>query len=136
MGTGWSGSLLWTCWSVLGPWTCGISGVYLSVYHTVFVSCPGEDHLLRYLSNERISTVPEEEPRPPLPYRGGPAVRGADHVRGSRCFMGSDLLHGAPLRYQEEVQTGAEVGSAQPGRTKTSTSLLGGWLARLRLLSH
>ncbi|XP_013878103.1 connector enhancer of kinase suppressor of ras 3 [Austrofundulus limnaeus] len=95
-----------------------------------------DDHLHRYLSNERIGTITEEELRFPLPYRGRPAVRGADHIRGSRCFINTDLHHSTTLRYQEAVETKAEVGAARPSRTKTSTSLLGGWLARLRLLSH
>ncbi|XP_040920880.1 connector enhancer of kinase suppressor of ras 3 [Toxotes jaculatrix] len=101
----------------------------------------GQDILHRYLSNEGISTITEEEPCFPLPYRGHPSVRGVDHIRGSQCFISSDLHNSATIPYQEAASkkssssTSAAVSPPQAA-TKQSTSLLGGWLARLRLLSH
>uniref|UniRef100_A0A3B5BB46 Connector enhancer of kinase suppressor of ras 3-like n=1 Tax=Stegastes partitus TaxID=144197 RepID=A0A3B5BB46_9TELE len=101
----------------------------------------GKDILHRYLSNERISTITEEEPCFPLPYRGHPSVRGVDHIRGSQCFINADLHNSATIPYQEAASkksaasTSAAVSPPQ-AVTKQSTSLLGGWLARLRLLSH
>ncbi|XP_044025003.1 connector enhancer of kinase suppressor of ras 3 [Siniperca chuatsi] len=101
----------------------------------------GQDVLHRYLSNEGISTITEEEPCFPLPYRGHPSVRGVDHIRGSQCFISADLHNSATIPYQEAA---SKKSAASPSAavspplavTKPSTSLLGGWLARLRLLSH
>uniref|UniRef100_A0A8C9X8B2 Cnksr family member 3 n=1 Tax=Sander lucioperca TaxID=283035 RepID=A0A8C9X8B2_SANLU len=103
----------------------------------------GQDVLHRYLSNEGISTITEEEPCFPLPYRGHPSVRGVDHIRGSQCFINANLHNSATIPYQEaaskksaaSTSTSAAV-SPPVAVTKQSTSLLGGWLARLRLLSH
>ncbi|KAM4521601.1 connector enhancer of kinase suppressor of ras 3 isoform 1-T1 [Odontesthes bonariensis] len=103
----------------------------------------GKDILHRYLSNEGISTITEEEPCFPLPYRGHPSVRGVDHIRGSQCFISADLHSTATIPYQEAApkkpaaaaSTSAAV-PASPAATKQPTSLLSGWLARLRLLSH
>ncbi|GAA6215467.1 connector enhancer of kinase suppressor of ras 3-like [Lates japonicus] len=101
----------------------------------------GQNILHRYLSNEGISTITEEEPCFPLPYRGHPSIRGVDHIRGSQCFINADLHNSATIPYQEAASkksassTPAAVSSPQ-AVTKQSTSLLGGWLARLRLLSH
>nr|XP_019964634.1 PREDICTED: connector enhancer of kinase suppressor of ras 3-like [Paralichthys olivaceus] len=101
----------------------------------------GQDILHRYLSNEGISTITEEEPCFPLPYRGHPSVRGVDHIRGSQCFINTNLHNSATIPYQEAASkksssssTPAAVSPPQ-AVTKQSTSLLGGWLARLRLLS-
>ncbi|KAM4713501.1 connector enhancer of kinase suppressor of ras 3-like isoform 2-T2 [Anableps anableps] len=96
----------------------------------------GRDDLHRYLSNERISTIAEEEPCFPLPYRGHPSVRGVDHIRGSRCFVSADLHNSATMPYQEAAARTPPAAPAPQAGSKTSTSLLGGWLARLRLLSH
>ncbi|XP_053300772.1 LOW QUALITY PROTEIN: connector enhancer of kinase suppressor of ras 3 [Pleuronectes platessa] len=109
----------------------------------------GQDVLHKFLSNEGISTITEEEPCFPLPYRGHPSVRGVDHIRGSQCFINTNLHSSATIPYQEaaskkpcsssssssSTSTPAAV-SPPPAATKPSTSLLGGWLARLRLLSH
>ncbi|KAA8582920.1 hypothetical protein FQN60_015466, partial [Etheostoma spectabile] len=54
-----------------------------------------------YLSNEGISTITEEEPCFPLPYRGHPSVRGVDHIRGSQCFINANLHNSATIPYQE-----------------------------------
>ncbi|XP_070705951.1 connector enhancer of kinase suppressor of ras 3 [Pempheris klunzingeri] len=100
----------------------------------------GQDVLHRYLSNEGISTIAEEEACFPLPYRGHPSVRGVDHIRGSQCFINADLHSSATIPYQEAASkksaasTSAAV-SPPLAINKQSTSLLGGWLARLRLLS-
>ncbi|XP_024147348.1 connector enhancer of kinase suppressor of ras 3 isoform X2 [Oryzias melastigma] len=103
----------------------------------------GRAVLHRCLSNERIGTVEEEEPCFPLPYRGHPSVRGVDHIRGSRCFIDADLHNSATMPYQEAVAKKAPSSSSSPSSapppqapSKQSRSLLGGWLARLRLLSH
>lgn len=113
--------------------------------------------LHRYLSNEGISAITEEEmggegeePRFPLPYRGHPLVRGVDHIRGSQCFVNADLHSSATIPYQETAASKKASAAAGPSPSypqgpavapptalsKQSTSLLGGWLARLRLLSH
>uniref|UniRef100_I3KQZ6 Uncharacterized protein n=1 Tax=Oreochromis niloticus TaxID=8128 RepID=I3KQZ6_ORENI len=85
----------------------------------------GKDILHMYRSNDGISTITEEEPCFPLPYRGHPSVRGVDHIRGSQCYISANLHNTATIPYQE-------VGS----KKASSTSLLSGWLARLKLLSH
>ncbi|XP_074472577.1 connector enhancer of kinase suppressor of ras 3-like [Sebastes fasciatus] len=102
----------------------------------------GQDILHRYLSNEGISTITEEEPCFPLPYRGHPSVRGVDHIRGSQCFINANLHNSATIPYQEAASKKPAASSSSAAVspplpvTKPSTSLLGGWLARLRLLSH
>ncbi|XP_041831738.1 connector enhancer of kinase suppressor of ras 3-like isoform X2 [Melanotaenia boesemani] len=96
----------------------------------------GKDLLRRYLSNERISTITEEEPCFPLPYRGHPLVRGVDHIRGSQCFISADLHRSTTSPHQEAATRKSTPPVSPPAATKRSTSLLTGWLARLRLLSH
>ncbi|XP_061562864.1 connector enhancer of kinase suppressor of ras 3-like [Cololabis saira] len=103
--------------------------------------------LQRFRSSDRVGPVKEEEPSWfPLPYRGHPSARGVDHIRGSQCFISAEL-HGGPVPGPEAPPTGAKAppigakapptgAKAPPTRTKPPTSLLGGWLARLRLLSH
>ncbi|XP_060908711.1 connector enhancer of kinase suppressor of ras 3 [Labrus mixtus] len=95
----------------------------------------GNSVLHRYLSNEGISTITEEEPCYPLPYRGHPSVRGVDHIRGSQCFVNADLHNSATIPYQEAASKKSSP-SSSAAVNKQSTSLLGGLLARLRLLSH
>ncbi|KAI9528363.1 hypothetical protein NQZ68_022055 [Dissostichus eleginoides] len=100
--------------------------------------------LHRYLSNEGVSSIPEEEPCFPLPYRGHPSVRGVDHIRGSQCFINANLHNSSTIPYQEGVSkkpsappsSSAAAASPPPMSNTKPTSLLGGWLARLRLLSH
>lgn len=117
------------------------AGLKSETYWLRLLSWTGQDILHRYLSNEGISTITEEEPCYPLPYRGHPSIRGVDHIRGSQCFINADLHNTATIPYQEAASkksaasTAAAV-SPPPAATKQSTSLLGGWLARLRLLSH
>lgn len=94
-----------------------------------------------YRSNEGISTITEEEPCFPLPYRGHPSVRGVDHIRGSQCYINANLHDTATIPYQEvgSKKASASISAAvspTKGVNKQSTSLLGGWLARLKLLSH
>uniref|UniRef100_A0A3B5KRK2 Uncharacterized protein n=1 Tax=Xiphophorus couchianus TaxID=32473 RepID=A0A3B5KRK2_9TELE len=96
----------------------------------------GKDELHRYLSNERIGAIAEEEPAFGLPSRGSPSVRGVDHIRGSRCLVGADLHHNATMPYQEAASTKKLPAAAQTRAKTGSTSVLGSWLARLRLLSH
>uniref|UniRef100_A0A3Q3SRK7 Uncharacterized protein n=4 Tax=Mastacembelus armatus TaxID=205130 RepID=A0A3Q3SRK7_9TELE len=99
----------------------------------------GQDILHRYLSNEGISVIAEEEPCFPLPYRGHPSARGVDHIRGSQCFINADLHNSATIAYQETASKKSAASAAvSPSQavTKQSTSLLSNWLARLRLLSH
>uniref|UniRef100_A0A3Q2PES6 Cnksr family member 3 n=1 Tax=Fundulus heteroclitus TaxID=8078 RepID=A0A3Q2PES6_FUNHE len=96
----------------------------------------GRDDLHRYLSNERIGAIAEEEPCFPLPYRGHPSARGVDHIRGSQCFVSAELHNGPAFSCQEAAAKTSPAAAAPPARSKTSTSVLGGWLARLRLISH
>ncbi|XP_038824451.1 connector enhancer of kinase suppressor of ras 3-like isoform X1 [Salvelinus namaycush] len=108
----------------------------------------GEDILHRYLSNERITTISEEASFFPLPYRplegrSGQLVRGVDHIRGSQCFINADLHNSATIPYQEALWKKAPATTLTPSAAATPkpppsepSSILGGWLARLRLLSH
>ncbi|XP_061901009.1 connector enhancer of kinase suppressor of ras 3-like isoform X1 [Entelurus aequoreus] len=98
----------------------------------------GPKLLHKYLSNEGISNISEEEQCFPLPYRGNPAVRGVDHIRGSQCFISADLHKSATIPYQEMAPKKSATANAvdSPPVSKQSPSILGGWLARLRLLSH
>ncbi|CAL8395023.1 unnamed protein product [Gadus morhua 'NCC'] len=118
-----------------------------------------QDVLQRCLSNERIGTISEEAPPCfplALPYqrgrRGVPGGRGVDHIRGSRCFVNAELHSSATMPYQETAGRKPPVATATappaaaaasgtkhgPSSSSSSSghSLLGGWLARLRLLSH
>lgn len=88
------------------------------------------------MSNERIGAITEEEPCFPVPYLGHPSARGVDHIRGSQCFVSPDLHSSATIPYQEAAAKKATAAPAAPAGSKPSRSLLGGWLARLRMLSH
>ncbi|XP_029965701.1 connector enhancer of kinase suppressor of ras 3-like isoform X2 [Salarias fasciatus] len=108
----------------------------------------GQNALHRYLSNEGISAITEEEPCYPIPYRGHALVRGVDHIRGSQCFISADLHTTATIPYQEATSKkpaaaaaataagSAAISPAPPAVAKQPGSLFSGWLARLRLLSH
>ena len=82
-----------------------------------------------------------------------PGGRGVDHIRGSRCFVNAELHSSATMPYQETAGRKPPVATATappaaaaaasgtkhgPSSSSSSSghSLLGGWLARLRLLSH
>ncbi|KAM9704497.1 connector enhancer of kinase suppressor of ras 3-like isoform 2-T9 [Menidia menidia] len=103
----------------------------------------GKGVLHRYRSNEGIGAILEEEPRL------RPAPRGVDHIRGSRCLVSAQLHASATIPYQEAARkapgnapgnaTNANANAAMaptPAAKTKQPSLLGGWLARLRLLSH
>ncbi|KAG7255285.1 hypothetical protein CRUP_003526 [Coryphaenoides rupestris] len=108
-----------------------------------------KDVMHRCLSNERIATILEDDaprfPLPqPLPQRG---LRGVDHIRGSRCFVSAELHNSATIPYQDPpgrkpavaAVTAPPASVSASKRSSSSASghtLLGGWLARLRLLSH
>ncbi|KAM6954666.1 connector enhancer of kinase suppressor of ras 3 [Aplochiton taeniatus] len=102
----------------------------------------GEGVLQRYLSNERIAPISEEAACFPLPYRPlgeRQLVRGVDHIRGSQCFINADLHNSATIPYQEAASKknpAAPAAAASKRPSSGNTSVLGGWLARLRLLSH
>ncbi|XP_072187739.1 connector enhancer of kinase suppressor of ras 3 isoform X1 [Excalfactoria chinensis] len=99
----------------------------------------GEDVLCRYFSNERIPPIIEESPstQHPLsrPMSEKQLVRGMDYIRGSRCFMNTDLHNSATIPFQEEGAKKSSVTSS----TKSSSaepSLLVSWITRLKLLTH
>lgn len=101
--------------------------------------CTGEDALCRYFSNERIPPIIEESPASqyPLsrPVSDKHLVRGTDYIRGSRCFMNTDLHNSATIPFQEEGAKKSSVTSS----TKSSSaepSLLVSWITRLKLLTH
>ncbi|KAK1337918.1 hypothetical protein QTO34_001020 [Cnephaeus nilssonii] len=99
----------------------------------------GEDALCRYFSNERIPPIIEESASPPYrfsrPHPERQLVRGADYIRGSRCYLGADLHSSATIPFQEEgtkkkaAPSGAKASAPEP-------SLLVSWLTRLKLLTH
>ncbi|XP_054578206.1 connector enhancer of kinase suppressor of ras 3 isoform X3 [Eptesicus fuscus] len=99
----------------------------------------GEDALCRYFSNERIPPIIEESASPPYrfsrPHAERQLVRGADYIRGSRCYLGADLHSSATIPFQEEgtkkkaAPSGAKASAPEP-------SLLVSWLTRLKLLTH
>ncbi|XP_065487692.1 connector enhancer of kinase suppressor of ras 3 isoform X2 [Caloenas nicobarica] len=99
----------------------------------------GEEVLCRYFSNERIPPIIEENhtTQHPLsrPVSDKHLVRGTDYIRGSRCFMNTDLHNSATIPFQEEGAKKASVTSS----TKSSSaepSLLVSWITRLKLLTH
>ncbi|XP_073750222.1 connector enhancer of kinase suppressor of ras 3 isoform X3 [Callorhinus ursinus] len=99
----------------------------------------GEDALCRYFSNERIPPIVEESSSPPYRFSRPPAerqlVRGADYVRGSRCYISSDLHSSATIPFQEEGARKKPVSSAAKS-SSTEPSLLVSWFTRLKLLTH
>ncbi|XP_067149688.1 connector enhancer of kinase suppressor of ras 3 isoform X2 [Apteryx mantelli] len=99
----------------------------------------GEDVLCRYFSNERIPPIIEESPSSQHPFSRPMSekqlVRGTDYIRGSRCFMNTDLHNTATIPFQEEGAKKTSVTSS----TKSSSaepSLLVSWITRLKLLTH
>lgn len=99
----------------------------------------GEDALCRYFSNERIPPIIEESSSAPYRFSRPPAerqlVRGADFVRGSRCYISSDLHSSATIPFQEEG-TRKKPASSSAAKSSTEPSLLVSWLTRLKLLTH
>uniref|UniRef100_A0A8C5LGR9 Cnksr family member 3 n=1 Tax=Jaculus jaculus TaxID=51337 RepID=A0A8C5LGR9_JACJA len=96
----------------------------------------GDDALCRYLSNERIPPVMEEGVSPAYRF-SRPAterhlVRGADYIRGSRCYLNSELHSSATIPFQEE----ATRKKSAPKASSPEPSLLVSWLTRLKLLTH
>lgn len=101
--------------------------------------CTGEDVLCRYFSNERIPPIIEENPsvQHPLsrPVSDKQLVRGTDYIRGSRCFMNTDLHNSATIPFQEESAKKSSITSS----TKSSSaepSLLVNWMTKLKLLTQ
>ncbi|XP_032692283.1 connector enhancer of kinase suppressor of ras 3 isoform X2 [Lontra canadensis] len=99
----------------------------------------GEDALCRYFSNERIPPILEERSSSAYRFSRPPAerqlVRGADYVRGSRGYLGSDLHSSATIPFQEEGPRKKPVSSAAKA-SSTEPSLLVSWFTRLKLLTH
>ncbi|XP_005608227.2 connector enhancer of kinase suppressor of ras 3 isoform X1 [Equus caballus] len=99
----------------------------------------GEDAVCRYFSNERIPPIIEESASPPYRFsRPTPErqlVRGADYIRGSRCYISSDLHSSATIPFQEEG-TKKKAGSSAAKSSSTEPSLLVSWFTRLKLLTH
>ncbi|XP_029412850.1 connector enhancer of kinase suppressor of ras 3 isoform X2 [Nannospalax galili] len=98
----------------------------------------GEDALCRYFSNERIPPIIEESTSPVYrlsrPTAERHLVRGADYIRGSRCYINSDLHSSATIPFQEEGPKKKSASSAKA--SSTEPSLLVSWLTRLKLLTH
>lgn len=97
----------------------------------------GEDALCRYFSNERIPPIIEESAPPQYRFSRPTAerhlVRGADYIRGSRCYINSDLHSSATIPFQEE---GTKKKPASSGKSSSAEpSLLVSWLTRLKLLT-
>ncbi|XP_031523204.1 connector enhancer of kinase suppressor of ras 3 isoform X3 [Macaca thibetana thibetana] len=99
----------------------------------------GEDALCRYFSNERIPPIIEESSSHPYrfsrPTTERHLVRGADYIRGSRCYVNSDLHSSATIPFQEEG-TKKKSGSSATKSSSTEPSLLVSWFTRLKLLTH
>ncbi|NXY41986.1 CNKR3 kinase, partial [Ceuthmochares aereus] len=99
----------------------------------------GEDVLCRYFSNERIPPIIEESPSAQhllsRPMSDKQLVRGTDYVRGSRCFMNTDLHNSATIPFQEEGTKKSSVTSSTKS-SSTEPSLLVSWITRLKLLTH
>lgn len=99
----------------------------------------GDEALCRYFSNERIPPIIEESASPPYrfsrPHAERQLVRGADYIRGGRCYLGSDLHSSATIPFPEE---GAKKKAAAAGAKAAAPepSLLVSWLTRLKLLTH
>uniref|UniRef100_A0ABM5G0J6 Connector enhancer of kinase suppressor of ras 3 isoform X1 n=2 Tax=Pogona vitticeps TaxID=103695 RepID=A0ABM5G0J6_9SAUR len=99
----------------------------------------GENALCRYFSNERIPPIIEESS--PLqhqfsrPLAERQLVRGADYIRGSRCFVNVDLHNSATIPFQEDGAKKPPVTSSTKS-SSTEPSLLVSWITRLKLLTH
>ncbi|CAM4535268.1 unnamed protein product [Lepidochelys olivacea] len=99
----------------------------------------GEDVLCRYFSNERIPPIIEESSSSQQhfarPVADRQLVRGADYIRGSRCFVNTDLHNSATIPFQEEGAKKLSVTSPTKS-SSTEPSLLVSWITRLKLLTH
>ncbi|XP_061480162.1 connector enhancer of kinase suppressor of ras 3 isoform X2 [Rhineura floridana] len=99
----------------------------------------GENVLCRYFSNERIPPIIEESS--PLqrqfsrPVAERQLVRGADYIRGSRCFVNVDLHNSATIPFQGDGAKKPPVTSSTKA-SSTEPSLLVSWITRLKLLTH
>ncbi|XP_007430764.1 connector enhancer of kinase suppressor of ras 3 isoform X1 [Python bivittatus] len=98
-----------------------------------------ENVLCRYFSNERIPPIIEESsplqrqfPRPAVEKQ---LVKGADYIRGSRCFVNVDLHNSATIPFQEDGAKRPPVTTSTKS-SSTESSLLVSWITRLRLLTH
>uniref|UniRef100_A0A8C9QTL2 Connector enhancer of kinase suppressor of ras 3-like n=1 Tax=Scleropages formosus TaxID=113540 RepID=A0A8C9QTL2_SCLFO len=92
----------------------------------------------RYLSNEKIPTISGESPPFHLPNRPAgdrPLFRRVDHIRSSHYLVNADLHNSSTMPYQEDLPKKPAV-SAAPKSPPPETSLLGSWIARLKLLTH
>nr|XP_034964580.1 connector enhancer of kinase suppressor of ras 3 isoform X2 [Zootoca vivipara] len=99
----------------------------------------GENALCRYFSNERIPPIIEESSPLQHPFSRPVAerqlVRGADYIRGSRCFVNVDLHNSATIPFQEDGAKKPPVTSSTKS-SSTERSLLVSWITRLKLLTH
>uniref|UniRef100_A0A8C2NQ05 Connector enhancer of kinase suppressor of ras 3 n=1 Tax=Capra hircus TaxID=9925 RepID=A0A8C2NQ05_CAPHI len=102
-----------------------------------------EDALCRYFSNERIPPILEESSSPTYrfsrPATERQLVRGADYIRGSRCYISSDLHSSATIPATipfPEEGTKKKAGSSAAKSSSPEPSLLVSWLTRLKLLTH
>ncbi|CAI9173683.1 unnamed protein product [Rangifer tarandus platyrhynchus] len=101
-----------------------------------------EDALCRYFSNERIPPILEESSSPTYrfsrPATERQLVRGADYIRGSRCYVSSDLHSSATIPFPEEG-TKKKAGSSAAKSSSPEPSLLeagqttGNWLEKKKL---
>ncbi|XP_070589840.1 connector enhancer of kinase suppressor of ras 3 [Erythrolamprus reginae] len=98
-----------------------------------------ENALCRYFSNERIPPIIEENSplqHPfPRPVAEKQFVKGADYIRGSRCFVNVDLHNSATIPFQEDAPKRPPVTTSTKS-SSTEPSLLVSWITRLRLLTH
>lgn len=108
-------------------------------YKTFLLGFPAENALCRYFSNERIPPIIEENSplqHPfPRPVAEKQLVKGADYIRGSRCFVNVDLHNSATIPFQEDVAKRPPVTTSTKS-SSTEPSLLVSWITRLRLLTH
>ncbi|XP_074846452.1 connector enhancer of kinase suppressor of ras 3 [Carettochelys insculpta] len=99
----------------------------------------GDEVLCRYFSNERIPPIVEESSSSQQhfarPVADRQLVRGADYIRGSRCFVNTDLHNSATIPFQEEGAKKLSVTSPTKS-SSTEPSLLVSWITRLKLLTH
>ncbi|XP_062857965.1 connector enhancer of kinase suppressor of ras 3-like [Trichomycterus rosablanca] len=97
----------------------------------------GEGLLRTFMSNERIPPISEEGPCFSVPYRAPSErqlLRGVDHIRGSQCFINTELQNNTTTSYRDSTRRKNR--GTRSSRRTTEVSSLSAWFARLKLEEH
>ncbi|KAG8123703.1 hypothetical protein E2320_019044 [Naja naja] len=95
---------------------------------------PSADTSAMKESHPSLKKLPLPHPFP-RPVADKQLVKGADYIRGSRCFVNVDLHNSATIPFQEDAAKRPPVTTSTKS-SSTEPSFLVSWITRLRLLTH